>query len=539
VAAPSTPSSEDAVVRFRPWSVLASAAAAVIAGLAPMPGLTPEAHKVLVILVAVAGLWMSEALPVAITALTIPVLALALGVADAKTAFAGFGDPIVFLFFGTFLLTEASFEHGLNDRLARSVLGSRWVKRGPRGLLWAVALLGCAISAWVNNTATTAMLLPLALTAERFGSRRLLTGTLLIAAYAPSLGGIATPVGTAPNLIGLRLLEQATGSRPSFAELCAVFAPLAIVMTALSAAWLAWRARTATSPVAARKDPDLDAGSSPIPSRGPLRPLHPARAPLHPVVAPPSLAARRSSDAPLEGMGLLPASPADAGGSPTRWSLAERTLVPIFIVVVLLWITPGILAATPLRDAAWVKAWQARLPEPAVPLLGGLALFLLPSGKPGGARILDITVLKRIDWSTLLLFGGGLSLGGLMFESGLARSLGEAIFRAMPIHGTYGVVLAATLMAVIVSEMTSNTASASLVVPVVLALAAAGGIDPVKPALAATVACSFGFMLPVSTPPNALVFGTGKLSIREMVSQGILLDILGVLLVSGWVTLFA
>src|SRR5205085_4634706 len=122
---------------------------------------------------------------------------------------------------------------------------------------------------------------------------------------------------------------------------------------------------------------------------------------------------------------------------------------------------------TPLRDAGWVVAWQKRLPEPAVPLLGALLAFVLPSGEPGGKRLLDAGAILRIDWSTLLLFGGGLSLGAMMFESGLAKALGEAIFHAMPVHGTFGIVLAATLMAVLVSETTSNTASASLVVPVV------------------------------------------------------------------------
>ena len=478
-------STEDAAVRFRPLVILAVAAAAALVGALPIPGLPPEAHRVLVILVVATGLWMTESLPVAVTALLIPVLALLTGAADARAAFAGFGDPIVFLFLGTFMLTEASARHGLNARLANAVVASRWVKGGPHRLLWAMALLGCGISAWVNNTATTAMLLPLALTAESFGSRRLLVAVLLTAAYAPSLGGIATPVGTAPNLIGLRLLEQVTGQRPTFAAWCAVFAPLAVLMTLLSAAWLRWRSRKLGS------------------------------------MAP------RTSDA----------APSPEAARP--WSRAERTLIPVFIAVVLLWITPGILAATPLRDAAWVKVWQARLPEPAVPVLGALTLFLLPSGAPGGARILDITVLRRLDWSTLLLFGGGLSLGGLMFESGLARYLGETIFRAMPLHGTYGIVLAATLMAVLVSEMTSNTASASLVVPVVLALAIAAGVDPVKPALAATIACSFGFMLPVSTPPNALVYGTGRVSIRDMVIQGAALDVVGILLVSAWVTWFA
>jgi sodium-dependent dicarboxylate transporter 2/3/5 len=232
----------------------------------------------------------------------------------------------------------------------------------------------------------------------------------------------------------------------------------------------------------------------------------------------------------------LPAAPADVQGPLPPWSRAERTLMPVFVGVVLLWITPGVLAATPLAGAAWVKAWQARLPEPAVPLLGALLLFALPASARGPARILDVSAFRRVDWSTILLFGGGLSLGAMMFESGLAHALGEAIFRFMPVSGTFGIVLAATIMAVLVSEMTSNTASASLVVPVVLALAHAAGVDPVKPALAATVGCSFGFMLPVSTPPNALVYATGRVTMREMILNGALLDLIGVWMVAAWVT---
>lgn len=474
-----TLASEEPVTRFRPLPALVSLALAAVVLLLPAPmGLPVAAHRTLGVLIAVAGMWLTEALPVAITALAIPVLGVLLGITDAKGAFAGFGDPIVFLFFGTFLLTEAAAGHGLEDRITKGVLRSRWVRAQPSRLLWAMAFLGCAISAWINNTATTAMLLPLALTSERFGSRRLLVGVLLMTSYAPSLGGLATPVGTAPNLIGLRLLEQATGVRPSFARWCAVFAPLAVIATGLAGAWLVGR-----TPNTAR----------------------------------------------------VPELPPEA---PRPWSRAERTLVPVFLVVVLLWIAPGILPATAAGDAPWVKAWQGHLPEPVVPLLGALLLFTLPAGAAGGARILDVGVLRRVDWGTLLLFGGGLSLGAMMFESGLARALGEAIFHAMPITGTFGIVLAATLMAVVVSEMTSNTASASLVVPVVLALAQAAGVDPVKPALAATVGCSFGFMLPVSTPPNALVYGTGRVSMADMVGNGLLLDVVGVALVATWVTLF-
>lgn len=477
---PLAPPDEDTHTRFRLMPVLAIALAAIVVGLAPLP-LSFAAQRTLVVLVVAAGLWLTEAVPVAAAALTIPVLGVILGVTDAKGAFAGFGDPIVFLFFGTFLLTEAASTHGMNKRLARAVLGSRWVSEKPGRLLWAVAFIGCGLSAWMNNTATTAMLLPLALTATRFASPRLLTGILLMTAYAPSLGGLATPVGTAPNLIGLRLLEQVTHSRPSFAQWCAVYAPLAVGFTLLTGLWL-------------RLCAGRDASPPPLQSHLVDREVR-------------------------------------------AWTLAERILLPMFVVVILLWITPGILAATSLNGAPWLKLWQARLPEPAVPLLGGVLLFLLPAGSRDGARILDAGVFRRIDWNTILLFGGGLSLGAMMFESGLARAIGEGLFALLPSHTLFGVVFAATLMAVSISELTSNTASAALVVPVVLALAQAAGMDPLKPALAAIVGCSFGFMLPVSTPPNALVYATGHVPMRTMIARGLVLDLAGVTIVSVWVTL--
>lgn len=235
------PGMEEGATRFRPIPAILGAIGALLVLWVPIPGLEPRAHATLAILTLAGAWWMTEALPVPVTALFIPVLGIVLGVFPAKEAFAGFGDPIVFLFLGTFLLTDAAAVHGLNRRLARGVLGSRWVRGHPQRMVWAIALLGCTISAWVNNTATTALLLPLALSAERFGSPRLLTGVLLMCAYAPSLGGLATPVGTAPNLIGLRLIEEHLGSRPSFAGWCAAFAPLAIVGTAMSAAWLGFR----------------------------------------------------------------------------------------------------------------------------------------------------------------------------------------------------------------------------------------------------------------------------------------------------------
>jgi sodium-dependent dicarboxylate transporter 2/3/5 len=485
-----------ATARVRPRMCALVALLALAVALVRIPGLDPRAHHTLVVLVAAAGLWMTEALPVAVTALLIPVLGIALRAAEPKAAFAGFGDPIVFLFLGTFLFTIAVFDHGLDARLARAVLHSRAVRAHSSRLVWAVAAVGCGISAWVNNTATTAVILPLALTAERRMPRPLFVGVLLLASYAPSIGGIATPVGTAPNLIGLRMLQESAGIHVNFARWCAVCAPLAVLMTALVAAYFLLVAR----------------------GRGGDRGAHDA--------APAPREAAPRGDVPRD------AAPLGA------WSLAERTIVPLAALVITLWIGPGLLSATVLTDAAWLKEWSARVPETSVPVIGAVLLFVLPSGC-GRERILDAGAFTRMDWSTLLLFGSGLSLGGMMFESGLARAIGGAIYHAMPISGELGVIAASTLIGVLISEVTSNTASASLVVPIVLAIAASAGVDPVKPAMAATLGCSFGFMLPVSTPPNALVYATGRVRIAEMIRYGVLLDVLGVVLITAWIAAFA
>ncbi|MCE9634252.1 MAG: SLC13 family permease [Planctomycetes bacterium] len=469
--------------RAKPRAAAICAVLGLVAWLLPL-GLDQSARGTLAVLVTVGGLWLTEALPLGTSALLVPVLALLLGVCDAKTAFSGFGDPIVFMFFGTFLLTDAAHRHGLDRRLADSVMTSRWVQASPRRLLFAIAFLGCAISAWINNTATTALLLPLAMTADRLGSKRFLVSVLLMTAYAPSLGGLATPVGTAPNLIGLAQIEKFTGSRPSFAEWTLMFAPLAILATVGSAAWLAWRGGR----VAMKQMPEA---------------THEIR---------------------------------------TTWSRAERWLVVVFAFVIVLWIAPGLFGAIDsLKSAPWVKTWKDRFPEAAVPLAGGVLLFLLPATKAATGRvadrITDASAFRRLDWSTILLFGGGISLGTMLEKSGLAKTMGQGIFDAMPIHGGFGITLAATLVAIFVSELTSNTASAALVVPIVLELAKAAGVNPLGPALAATIGCSFGFMLPVSTPPNALVYGTGKLTLRDMASCGLALDVAGAFLVAGWVTL--
>lgn len=472
------PSSADAG-GVRIGALLACAAAAVAAWFVPW-GLGPEAHATLVVLVAVGGLWVTESMPLGAAALLVPVLGVALGAVQPSAAFSGFSDSTVFLFLGTFLLADAVSHHGLDRRLADAVLSRPRIRSRPRLLLWAIGLTACLASAWISNTATTAILLPVALTSVRLGSNRFVTASLLATAYSASLGGLATKIGTPPNLIGLGALEKATGTEISFLQWSMLFGPLALVSTIGVLAWL--------TGIGGRVEPIAGGGAE-----GPRGP----------------------------------------------WSRAEVTAFAVFGGVVVCWLVPGALSSIDgLRELAFVRQLKARVPESCVPLAGAVLLFALPA-KAGGERVLTAAAFRRVDWGTLLLFGGGLTLGGMMQTSGLARTIGEGIFGMLPSGDAFSIALAASLMAIVMSEFTSNTAAAALVVPVVIELARSAGVDPTAPALAATAACSFGFMLPVSTPPNALVFGTGRIAMSQMVRCGLLLDVAGAFVVSGWVTLFA
>jgi sodium-dependent dicarboxylate transporter 2/3/5 len=198
-----------------------------------------------------------------------------------------------------------------------------------------------------------------------------------------------------------------------------------------------------------------------------------------------------------------------------------------FGVTVALWIIPGlvgIIGGTDSRVFLWLNG---HLPESTVALIGGLLLFVLPVNWRERQFTLNWGQASRIDWGTILLFGGGLALGELMFSTGLASWLGEGLAHTFHAHTNFGVIALFTFVAILISEATSNTASATMVVPVAIAVAQAAGTNPVQAALAATLGASMGFMLPVSTPPNAIVYGSGCVPIRKMVRSGIILDLVG------------
>jgi sodium-dependent dicarboxylate transporter 2/3/5 len=212
-------------------------------------------------------------------------------------------------------------------------------------------------------------------------------------------------------------------------------------------------------------------------------------------------------------------------------SRAEKNTLVAFGVTVALWIFPGIIALTAGTDSDLYSTISGRINEGIVAVLGASLLFLLPTDWKRREFTLNWSDAATIDWGTVLLFGTGIIFGSLLADTGLAETIGSASADTLGLTSTITITVFAVILAIIISETTSNTASAAVVVPIVIPVAVAAGINPFVPALAATFAASFGFMLPVSTPQNAIVYGSGVVPITKMIRSGISFDVLGAVLI--------
>jgi sodium-dependent dicarboxylate transporter 2/3/5 len=455
--------------------------------------LTTQGQRLAGILAAVAVLWMTETLALPVTALLGACLCVVLGVADAKTVFAPFADPIVFLFIGSFMLARAMMVHALDRRMALAVLAIPWVSMHPARVLASMGLVTAILSMWVSNTATTAMMAPIALgvlqalhearVTEPSGqpldlrSWKFGTGMMLMIAYAASIGGVATPVGSPPNLIAISLIRNLADVHISFFEWMSLMLPIFCVMAVVLFVLLYL--------------------------------LHPAEGTTH------------ASTADLRR--YLQAQRTELG----PWTVGQINTLIAFGVAMTLWVLPGAMSVLLPSDHAALVLMNARLPEAVVAIFAAILLFALPTRLSEGRFTLAWRDATKIDWGTILLFGGGLSLGSLMFSTGVAAELGEAVTGATGVRSVWGLTAVAVAMGIFLSETTSNTAAANMLIPAVIAMAQSAGVNPVPPALGACLGASFGFMLPVSTPPNAIVYGTGLVAIPKMMRAGVLFDVCG------------
>jgi sodium-dependent dicarboxylate transporter 2/3/5 len=208
-------------------------------------------------------------------------------------------------------------------------------------------------------------------------------------------------------------------------------------------------------------------------------------------------------------------------------SIAQRNVLIAFAITVLLWMAPGALAVSGYDNAAWARGYIASVPESAAAMLGALALFAIPVDWRSRRFTLTWNDAAKIDWAVVLLYGGGLAMGDLVFQSGLAPAIGHGIAAWLPSQSTVALTIVFTATAIALSETASNGASATMIVPIAIAVAQAAGVRPLEPALGATLGASMGFMMPISTPPNAIIYSSGYVPIGQMMRHGLLLDVVG------------
>jgi sodium-dependent dicarboxylate transporter 2/3/5 len=459
----------------------------------PVAAPDPRAARLAAILSWVLVWWMTEAVPIPITSLLGPALAVVFGVGTPGEMFAPFGDPIIFLFLGSFVIAESMFAHGLDRRLAYGILARRWVGSSTGRILIAFALITAGLSMWLSNTACTAMMYPIAMSvlvalsrllershgkAVDFTRLRYGTALMLITAYAASIGGIGTPIGTPPNLIAVGQLESLAGVRIPFFQWMLVGTPVMIVMLVVLLAYMRWALPPEVGEIAGSREEIL---------------------------------AERAALGPL-GRG-------------------ERNVVIAFALTISLWVFPGLLALLLGTASPIYLKVQRMLPEGVVALLGAALLFVLPVNWRERRFTMTWNQAVRVDWGTLMLFGGGLALGGAMFRTGLAKAVGDGLVRLTGAHSLIALTFLFCFVAIVLTETTSNTAAATMVCPLAIAAARAAGVSPVAPTIAVALGASMAFMLPVSTPPNAIVYGSGCVPITAMLRHGALLDVASCLIV--------
>jgi sodium-dependent dicarboxylate transporter 2/3/5 len=453
--------------------------------------LPSKRQRLAAVMVAVVILWMTEALPMPLTALLGAAACVMLQVGTAKEVFTPFADPLMFLFIGSFIVAQAIFLNHLDRRLAFGVLALRWVDARPSRILFMFGLVTAVVSGWVSNTATTAMMFAIGMSILAFLydpqhpeskiiSRRYATGLMLITTFAASIGGLATPVGTPTNVFGLGTIKKLLDIDVPFFQWCLIGVPAVVILFLFLFVYLNY-----FCPAGVRR---------------------------------------------IEGcQEMLEREKSSLG----PWTTGQRSTLVAFLTTVVLWIMPGIVALVMGEQSPQYKFISGVLPESVAALLGAALLFLLPGEREG--RAITWSEAADIDWGVILLYGGGVALGTLSEQTGLAAVVGKGLTQLLPLDSSLTILIAAVVVATMVSETTSNTASATVVVPLVIALAKSANVDAFEPALGATMACSLGFMLPVSTPCNAIVYGSGYVPLGRMVRYGILLDLAGMVTIVGLV----
>jgi sodium-dependent dicarboxylate transporter 2/3/5 len=404
--------------------------------------------------------WVAETIPIPITALLPLAVFPLVGVLTPNQVGQAYGNPLILLYLGGFMLSMAMEKSGAHRRLALGMVNL--FGGGGRGLVFGFMAAAAVLSMWISNTATSLMLLPIAIaTLENAKDERLRIALLLGVAFACNVGGIGTPVGTPPNLIFMQVYQETTGTALGFVDWMRWGLPVVIVFVPLIGLWLTR---------------NLPAGETlQLPAVG-------------------------------------------------EWRTEERRTLMVFGVTALAWITRN----DPFGGwSTWLDLPQAN--DASVALLAVVAMFLVPNGN--GERLLDWESAVRIPWGILILFGGGICIASAFVSSGISQIIGEAL---AALSGVHILLLLGTicLSVTFLTEITSNTATTALLMPVLAAAGVGAAIDPRLLMVPAAMSASCAFMLPVATGPNAVIFSSGLVPIKAMVREGFGLNLMGAMIIT-------
>ncbi|WP_061241324.1 DASS family sodium-coupled anion symporter [Ectopseudomonas composti] len=439
----------------------------------PPAGLSSTAWATIGLTLLMATWWSTEAIPIPATSLLPILLIPALGIDSLNAATAPYANPTIYLFLGGFVLGLAMERWNLHKRIALMTLLAMGSKPSKQiaGFMMATAFL----SMWVSNTATTIMMLPIGLSvigmltsekntgeAER---ERFATALLLAIAYAASVGGIATLIGTPPNALLAAFLAENYDVQIGFGQWMLLGVPVAVIMLAFIWWWLT------------RGGFNLAGHDSTQLIRGELAELGPL-------------------------------------------SRGEKLVAMVFVATALAWVFQPL-----------ISDWVPGVNDTSIAIAAALALFIIPVDTKQRVFLMNWESASKLPWGVLLLFGGGLSLAGVIRSTGLAEWIAQSLgaLGALPVIAMIGVVV---LVIIFLTEVTSNTATAAAFLPLLGALAVSQGMPAELLAIPAAIAASCAFMMPVATPPNAIVFGTGHMKIQSMIRAGFALNLFGVVLVT-------
>ncbi|MCY4657406.1 MAG: SLC13 family permease [Gammaproteobacteria bacterium] len=424
-------------------------------------GLDNSASITLGITVLVILWWVFEPIPIPATSL-IPLTAFPLlGVLTSVEVAQAYGDKLVLLLLGGFILSQAMERSGAHLRVALNMVrlfGNSSSRRLVFGFMAAAALL----SMWISNTATTLMLLPVALAViSQSPDKKLATPLLLGCAYAASIGGIGTPIGTPPNIVFSGVYQQIVGQEISFATWMSWGVPVVLVFLPIAGFWL-------------------------------------------------------TRNLTFKGQVQMP----EVGS----WKPVEIRVMVIFALTALAWVT----RQEPFGGwSTWFNTPSAN--DAVVALFAVILMFIIPDGK--GSRLLDWETANKIPWGMLILFGAGISIAKAFVASGLSEELGLALTQLSALH-VFVMMAVICVSVTFLTECTSNTATTTLLMPILAAAAVGAGADPKLLMVPAAMSASCAFMLPVATPPNVIMFSTGRIEIQTMVQEGVVLNFIGVALIS-------